>query len=119
MVIDLHNEVAAIEKAIKASNLGVTPSNDGMVIRLPFPELTEERRRDLVKQSGKVNEESKISIRNTRRNTLDTLKKAQKDGLPEDAEKDAEEKLQKLQKQWENFMNYSGDSDGQVEVNEE
>ena len=53
-------------------------------------------RRDLVKQSGKVNEESKISIRNSRRNTLDILKKAQKDGLPEDAEKDAEEKLQKL-----------------------
>ena len=72
------------------------PTNNGEVIRLAIPPLTEERRRDLVKQSGKVSEESKISIRNTRRNVLDTLKKAQKDGLPEDAEKDAEEKLQKL-----------------------
>jgi ribosome recycling factor len=58
--------------------------------------LTEERRRDLVKQSGKVTESTKVSVRNARRETIDALKKAQKDGLPEDAEKDAEDKLQKL-----------------------
>ena len=86
------NMIKVIEKAIIDSAVGIMPTNNGEVIRLAIPPLTEERRRDLVKQSGKVNEESKISIRNTRRNTLDTLKKAQKDGLPEDAE----EKLQKL-----------------------
>ena len=90
------NMIKVIEKAIIDSPIGIMPTNNGEVIRLAIPPLTEERRRDLVKQSGKVNEESKISIRNTRRNVLDTLKKAQKDGLPEDAEKDAEEKLQKL-----------------------
>ena len=90
------NMIKVIEKAIIDSPVGIMPTNNGEVIRLAIPPLTEERRRDLVKQSGKVNEESKISIRNTRRNVLDTLKKAQKDGLPEDAEKDAEEKLQKL-----------------------
>ena len=90
------NMIKVIEKAIIDSSVGIMPTNNGEVIRLAIPPLTEERRRDLVKQRGKVNEESKISIRNTRRNTLDTLKKAQKDGLPEDAEKDAEEKLQKL-----------------------
>ena len=90
------NMIKVIEKAIIDSPIGIMPTNNGEVIRLAIPPLTEERRRDLVKQSGKVNEESKISIRNTRRNVLDTLKKAQKDGLPEDAEKDAEGKLQKL-----------------------
>ena len=88
--------IQVIEKAIIDSPVGIMPTNNGEVIRLVIPPLTEERRRELVKQSGKVSEESKISIRNTRRNVLDTLKKAQKDGLPEDAEKDAEEKLQKL-----------------------
>ena len=86
------NMIKVIEKAIIDSPVGIMPTNNGEVIRLAIPPLTEERRRDLVKQSGKVSEESKISIRNTRRNVLDTLKKAQKDGLPEDAE----EKLQKL-----------------------
>ncbi|MBO7248136.1 MAG: ribosome recycling factor, partial [Bacteroidaceae bacterium] len=75
---------------------GIMPSNNGEVIRLAIPPLTEERRRDLVKQSGKANEATKVSIRNARRDTIDALKKALKDGLPEDAEKDAEEKLQKL-----------------------
>ena len=88
--------IGKIEKAILDANVGLTPSNNGEIIRLAIPPLTEERRRDLVKQSGKVNESSKISIRNARRDTLDILKKAQKEGLPEDAEKDAEEKLQKL-----------------------
>lgn len=90
------NMIRPIEKAIIDSAVGIMPSNNGEVIRLAIPPLTEERRKDLVKQSGKANESTKISIRNARRDTLDTLKKAQKDGLPEDAEKDAEEKLQKL-----------------------
>lgn len=90
------NMLKVIEKAIIDSPVGIMPTNNGEVIRLAIPPLTEERRRDLVKQSGKVNESTKISIRNARRDTLDVLKKAQKDGLPEDAEKDAEDKLQKL-----------------------
>jgi ribosome recycling factor len=90
------NMIKVIEKAIIDSAVGIMPTNNGEIIRLAIPPLTEERRRDLVKQSGKVNESSKISIRNARRDTLDALKKAQKEGLPEDAEKDAEEKLQKL-----------------------
>ncbi|MBQ0095262.1 MAG: ribosome recycling factor [Bacteroidaceae bacterium] len=90
------NMLKPIEKAIIDSSVGIMPSNNGEIIRLAIPPLTEERRRDLVKQSGKANESTKISIRNARRDTLDALKKAQKDGLPEDAEKDAEDKLQKL-----------------------
>lgn len=90
------NMIRPIEKAIIDSPVGIMPSNNGEVIRLIIPPLTEERRRDLVKQSGKAGESGKISIRNTRRDALDQLKKAIKEGLPEDAEKDAEEKLQKL-----------------------
>lgn len=90
------NMIKVIEKAIIDSPVGIMPTNNGEVIRLAIPPLTEERRRELVKQSGKANESTKVSIRNTRRETIDILKKAQKDGLPEDAEKDAEEKLQKL-----------------------
>ena len=88
--------IRAIEKAIIDSPIGIMPSNNGEIIRLGIPPLTEDRRRDLVKQCGKVSENIKISIRNTRRDLLDLLKKALKDGLPEDAEKDAEEKAQKL-----------------------
>ena len=90
------NMIKVIEKAIIDSSVGIMPTNNGEIIRLAIPPLTEERRRDLVKQSGKVTESTKVSIRNARRETIDTLKKAQKDGLPEDAEKDAEDKLQKL-----------------------
>ncbi len=85
-----------IEKAILDSELGITPENNGEIIRLGIPPLTEERRRSLVKQCNKEGENGKIGIRNARRDTLDKLKKAIKDGLPEDAEKDAEAKLQKL-----------------------
>lgn len=88
--------IRIIEKAIIDSSVGIMPSNNGEIIRLAIPPLTEERRRDLVKQSGKANEATKVSIRNARRDTIDALKKALKEGLPEDAEKDAEEKLQKL-----------------------
>ncbi len=65
----------AIEKAILASNIGITPTNDGTVIRLVFPELTEERRRDLVKQVRKMGEDAKIAVRNNRREAMETLKK--------------------------------------------
>lgn len=90
------NMIRPIEKAIIDSPVGIMPSNNGEIIRLGIPPLTEERRRDLVKQCGKVCENIKISIRNTRRDLLDMFKKALKEGLPEDAEKDAEEKVQKL-----------------------
>lgn len=67
-----------IEKAILAANVGLTPTNDGTVIRLVFPELTEERRKELAKQVKKMAEESKVAVRNIRRDTLDTLKKMNK-----------------------------------------
>ena len=85
-----------IEKAIIDSDLGITPDNNGEIIRLGIPPLTEERRKQLAKQCGKEAETAKISIRNARRDTIDTLKKGVKDGLAEDAEKDAEAKVQKL-----------------------
>lgn len=85
-----------IEKAIMDSEVGITPENNGEIIRLGIPPLTEERRKQLAKQCNKEGETAKISIRNARRDGIDTLKKAQKEGLPEDAEKDAEAKLQKI-----------------------
>ena len=85
-----------IEKAIKDTDLGITPDNNGEIIRLGIPPLTEERRKQLAKQCGKEAETAKISIRNARRDTIDVLKKGIKDGLAEDAEKDAEAKVQKL-----------------------
>lgn len=85
-----------IEKAIIDSDLGITPDNNGEIIRLGIPPLTEERRKQLAKQCGKEAETAKISIRNARRDSIDVLKKGIKDGLAEDAEKDAEAKVQKL-----------------------
>ena len=83
----------AIEKAIINSEVGIMPDNNGEIIRLNIPPLTEERRKQLVKQCGKEEEQAKISVRNARRDILEKLKK---DGLAEDAEKDAEDKLQKM-----------------------
>ena len=85
-----------IEKAIIDSDLGITPENNGEVIRISIPPLTEERRKALVKQSKNEAEQAKISVRNARREAIDGLKKAIKDGMSEDVEKDAEDKLQKL-----------------------
>lgn len=85
-----------IEKAIIDSDVGVTPENNGEIIRLGIPQPTEERRRDLVKQCNKIGEKSKIEVRNVRSEIKDKLKKAIKDGLSEDAEKDAENELQKI-----------------------
>ena len=85
-----------IEKAIINSDLGITPENNGEVIRISIPPLTEERRKALVKQSKGEAENAKISVRNTRRDAIDGLKKAVKNGMPEDVEKDAEAKVQKI-----------------------
>ena len=85
-----------IEKAIINSELGITPENNGEVIRISIPPLTEERRKALVKQSKNEAEQAKISVRNARRDALEGLKKAIKDGIPEDVEKDAEAKVQKI-----------------------
>lgn len=88
--------IREIEKAIMSSDVGITPSNDGSVIRLVFPELTEERRKDLVKEVKKKGEESKVAIRNIRRDGNDTFKKLAKEEVSEDEIKQLEEKLQKL-----------------------
>lgn len=86
-----------IERAILESDLGVTPNNDGSVIRLPFPQLTEERRKELAKQCRTYAEESRVAVRNARRDANTAIEKAQKnDGLPEDEAKRAEDEVQKL-----------------------
>lgn len=86
-----------IEKAILNSEVGITPENNGEIIRLGIPPLTEERRRALAKQSKQEAETAKISIRNARRDAIETLKKSVKtEGVPEDVEKDAEAEVQKI-----------------------
>ena len=85
-----------IEKAIMDSDVGITPENNGEIIRLGIPQPTEERRKELVKQCNKIAEKAKVEVRNVRGDVKDKLKKAIKDGLSEDNEKDAELELQKL-----------------------
>ena len=85
-----------IEKAIIDSTLGIMPENNGEIIRLGIPPLTEERRRQLSKQCKSEAEQAKVSIRNARRDAIDAFKKSVKDGLAEDAQKGGEEKLQKM-----------------------
>ena len=86
-----------IEKAILASDIGLTPANDGKVIRLVFPELTEERRKELVKDVKKKGEEAKVAIRNIRRDANDAVKKeAKANEISEDDQKQLEDKIQKL-----------------------
>jgi ribosome recycling factor len=87
--------IPAIEKAIINANLGFNPQNDGDLIRINVPPLTEERRISLVKQSKAESENGKISLRNVRKEVMDALKKLQKDGAPEDAIKVAEDQVQK------------------------
>lgn len=87
--------ITAIEKAIMDANLGFTPANNGESIRINVPALTEERRKDLVKQAKAEGEVAKVSIRNARRDAVDAHKKFQKEGLPEDVCKDAETVIQK------------------------
>lgn len=88
--------IKEIEKAIMMSDVGITPSNDGAVIRLIFPELTEERRKDLVKDVKKKGEDSKVAIRNIRREGNDAFKKLGKEDVSEDEIKNLEDELQKL-----------------------
>jgi ribosome recycling factor len=88
--------ISVIEKTILNSDVGITPMNNGETIRLGIPPLTEERRRQLVKQAKHEGEEAKISVRNSRREAIEKLKKLSKEGLPEDVEKDAEGEVQKI-----------------------
>ena len=90
------NMIRVIEKAILDSNIGLTPSNNGEHIRLSIPPLTEERRKDLVKQVRGEAENARISLRNARRDAVEAFKKAQKEGMPEDESKDGETQSQKL-----------------------
>ncbi len=89
--------IPQVEKAIQKSDLGLNPSNDGKIIRLVFPELNEERRRDLTKVASKGAEETKVAIRNIRRDAVDQIKKLKKNNeITEDDQKDAEEEIQKM-----------------------
>jgi len=90
------NMIDPIEKAIQNSNVGITPVNNGELIRLSIPPLTEERRKLLVKQVRAEGENAKVSIRNSRRDAIEEFKKMLKDGLAEDEQKRAEEKIQKI-----------------------
>lgn len=86
-----------IEKAIIKAEIGITPNSDGICIRLPFPPLTEERRKEIVKDVKKIGEDAKVAVRNIRRDMTDDLKKLEKsENLPEDTVKDNQDKIQKL-----------------------
>ncbi|MBX2939141.1 MAG: ribosome recycling factor [Ferruginibacter sp.] len=90
------NMIQPIEKAIQQSNIGINPQNDGAIIRLFLPPLTEERRKELVKRCNSEGEHAKVSVRNIRRDSIEQIKKLQKDGLSEDACKDAEKSVQEV-----------------------
>ena len=90
------NMLQPIERSIIAANIGVTPQNDGAIIRLFLPPLTEERRKELVKKCLAEGEHSKVAIRNIRRDAIESIKKLQKNGLSEDAAKDAEANVQQV-----------------------
>ena len=93
--------IAAIEKAIIDSNVGLTPQNNGEIIRCTVPALTEDRRKELIKKAKATGENAKIVVRNARRDAVDQLRKAQKnDGLSEDGEKEGEDELQKVTDKW-------------------
>lgn len=88
------NMLQPIERAIIAANIGVNPQNDGNIIRLFLPPLTEERRKELVKKTNAEGEQAKIVVRNIRRDSIEQIKKLQKEGLSEDAAKDGENQIQ-------------------------
>jgi ribosome recycling factor len=90
------NKLQDIERAIINSNLGLAPQNDGLIIRITVPPLTEERRKDMVKIAKAQGEDTKIGIRNVRRDSIEQIKKLQKDGLSEDAAKETESKVQNI-----------------------
>jgi len=102
----------AIEKAILQANIGLTPQNDGKIIRLNIPPLTEERRKELVKQTKNEAEECRISLRTTRRDANEKVKRMLKDGLPEDAAKNAETSIQNI------LNDYSAKVDKHIEIKE-
>jgi len=90
------NMIEAVDKAIQAANLGLTPQNDGNIVRIVIPTLTEERRKEMVKKVKAETENCKVSIRNLRRETNEAIKALQKKGLPEDEVKEGEQKTQQL-----------------------
>lgn len=90
------NMLQPIERAIIASNIGLNPQNDGNIIRLFLPPLTEERRKELVKRVNAEGEHAKVSVRSIRRESIEQIKKEQKDGLSEDIAKDAEARIQEI-----------------------
>jgi len=90
------NMLQAIERAIIAANIGINPQNDGNIIRLFLPPLTEERRKELVKRCNGEGEQAKITVRNIRRDAIENIKKLQKDGLSEDEAKDGENEIQNV-----------------------
>ena len=98
------NMLQPIERAIIASNMGVNPQNDGIIIRLFLPPLTEERRKELVKRSNSEGEQAKIAVRNIRRDIIEQIKKLQKDGLSEDAAKDGEKEVQDITNNYISFI---------------
>ena len=87
--------IPVIEKAIMDANIGLTPQNNGETIRCNIPPLTEERRKDLIKKAKAAGESAKVVVRNARRDAIELLKKAQKEGMPEDMQKDYEQNVQK------------------------
>ena len=97
-----HSALSEIEKALIKSDLGITPQNDGSVVRLNMPPMTEERRKDVVKQAGQLAEEARISVRNIRRGGIDQLKKLQKD--KEITEDDLKKGQDQIQKQTDDFI---------------
>ena len=90
------NMLQPLERAIIAANIGVNPQNDGVIIRLFLPPLTEERRKELVKKSNSEGEQAKIAVRSIRRDAIEQIKKLQKDGLSEDAAKESEKEIQEI-----------------------
>jgi ribosome recycling factor len=90
------NMLQPIERSIIAANLGVTPQNDGTIIRIFLPPLTEERRREIVKRVHQEGEHSKVAIRNIRRDAIEHIKRLKKDGLSEDLAKDSEDEVQEM-----------------------
>ena len=98
------NMLQPIERSIIAANIGVTPQNDGIIIRIFLPPLTEERRKELVKKVNGEGEQSKVAIRNLRRDAIEDIKKLQKNGLSEDVAKDAEKDIQQLTDKYTAFI---------------
>ena len=93
----LHESISKVEKAIRESDLGLNPSNDGQLVRVPIPPLSEERRVEITKIAGRYAEEAKVAVRNVRRHSLDELKKAEKAGeISQDQQRDYNQEIQEV-----------------------